>query len=259
VNACSGPTGLGCSALDGSSVGDGKAAADLPGYPVKAEKKLLASIQDSDKAKAQKHLNELLGHVLFCSGDDFDLMKSKTYDLLVLISRCAIDLGVPADRAFGINRRFWRDAQAIGGIDELCVLLSEVMNQYVGCIFTLSQKKNLDDINMAVKYIWQNYPNKITLEDAAKTVYLSPSHFCRVFQKTVGCNFSMYLNRIRIEKSKQLLLRQELRITDIVSMVGFEDPSYFTKVFKRIAGVSPTHFRKAIEECGVAARYAKAV
>jgi AraC-like DNA-binding protein len=244
---------------DASAADDGKEAADLPEYPVKSEKRLLASILDSDKPKAQKNLNELLGHILFCSGGDFDLMKSKTYELLVLISRGAIDVGVPADKAFSINRRFWRDAQTIGNMDELCVSLSEVMNRYIDCIFTLSHKKNLDDINKAVQYIWQNYSNKITLEDAAKTVYLSPSYFCRVFQKTVGCNFNMYLNRIRIEKSKQLLLRYDLRIADIVSMVGFEDHSYFTKVFKRIAGVSPTHFRRAVEECVGVARYANVV
>jgi YesN/AraC family two-component response regulator len=240
---------LGCSALNGDGTG-------LPSYPVKTEKRLLASITNSDKPNAQKHLNELLGHILFCSGCDFDLMKSETYELLVLISRVAIDVGVPADRVFDINRRFWRETRAIMNIDELCVSLSLVMNEYIDCIFTVSHKKNLDDINKAVQYIWQNYSNKITLEDAAKTVFLSPSYFCRVFQKAVGCNFNMYVNRIRIEKSKQLLLRYDLRIADIVSMVGFEDQSYFTKVFKRIAGVSPTHFRRAIEECVGSARYA---
>jgi AraC-like DNA-binding protein len=234
-------------------------AVGFPDYPIKTEKKLLASILGSDKPKAQKHINELFGYILFCSGGNIDLMKSETYELLVLISRGAIDVGVPAGKVFSINRRFWLEAQAIGNIDELCVSLSLVMNEYIDRIFTFSHKKNLDDINKAVQYIWQNYSNKITLEEVAGTVFLSPSYFCRVFQKTVGCNFNMYVNRIRIEKSKQLLLRYDLRIADIVSMVGFEDQSYFTKVFKRIAGVSPTHFRKAIEECVRVARYANAV
>jgi AraC-like DNA-binding protein len=69
----------------------------------------------------------------------------------------------------------------------------------------------------------------------------------------------VYLNRLRIEKSKQLLLRGDLRIADIVSMVGFEDQSYFTKVFKRICGVSPTHFRKAIGESATDASYVNVV
>jgi AraC-like DNA-binding protein len=231
----------------------------LPEYPVKTEKRLLASIADSDKPKAQKLLNQLLGHILFSSGGDFDRMKSETYELLVLISRGAIDVGVSASRALGINNKFWREAQSVSDIYELCMLLSEVMNDYIDCIFSLSHKKNIGDINKAVQYIWQNYSNKITLEDAAKAVYLSPTYFCKVFQKRMGCSFNMYVNRLRIEKSKQLLLQYDLRIADIVSMVGFEDQSYFTKVFKRIAGVSPTHFRRAIEESVVSARYANVV
>ncbi|MDR1471855.1 MAG: helix-turn-helix domain-containing protein [Synergistaceae bacterium] len=242
-----------------SDIGEDKEARDLPEYPVKTEKRLLASITDSDKPKAQRLLNELLGHILFCSGGDFDRIKSETYELLVLISRGAIEVGVSANRAFGINRKFWREAQATKNIDELCMLLSDVMNQYIDCIFSLSHKKNIEDINKAVQYIWQNYSNKITLEDAAKTVYLSPSYFCKLFQKRVGCNFNVYLNRLRIEKSKQLLLQYDLRIADIVSMVGFEDQSYFTKVFKRIAGVSPTHFRRAIGESAASARYVNVV
>jgi YesN/AraC family two-component response regulator len=238
---------------------DGKEVKNLSEYPVKTEKRLLASITDSDKPKAQKLLNELLGYILFCSGRDFERMKAETYELLVLISREAINVGVPANRAFGINHSFWSEAHAIGDIDELCILLSDVMNQYIDCIFSLSHKKNIDDIDKAIRYIWQNYSKKITLEDAAKAVYLSPSYFCKIFQRTTGCNFSVYLNRLRIEKSKQLLLRYDLRIADIVSMVGFEDQSYFTKVFKRMCGVSPTHFRRAIGGGVTGASYVNAV
>jgi AraC-like DNA-binding protein len=236
-----------------------KESKNFSDYPVKTEERLLASITDSDKPRAQKQLNELLGYILFCSGGDFELMKAETYELLVLISRGAINAGVAASRAFGINYGFWREAQSIGGIDEFCISLSHVINQYLDCIFILSHKKNIDDINKAIRYIWQNYQNKITLEDAAKSAYLSPSYFCKVFQRTIGCSFSVYLNRLRIEKSKQLLLRSDLRIADIVSMVGFEDQSYFTKVFKRVCGVSPTHFRKAIGESIADASYVNAV
>jgi AraC-like DNA-binding protein/ligand-binding sensor protein len=220
----------------------------LPEYPVKLEKRLLASIADSDKPKAQKLLNQLLGHILFSSGGDFDRIKSETYELLVLISRSAIDVGVPASKVLGINRRFWCEAQSAGDIDELCLLLSGVINSYIDSIFSLTHKRSLEDIDKAVRYMWMNYSSKITLEDVAKAVFLSPTYFCKVFQKNKRCSFNTYLNKIRIEKSKELLLQYDLRIADIVSMVGFEDQSYFTKVFKRFAGVSPTHFRKCCEE-----------
>ncbi|MDR3279349.1 MAG: AraC family transcriptional regulator [Synergistaceae bacterium] len=216
-------------------------------YPVITEKKLMASIANSDRPRVQKLLNDLLGHILFSSGEDFDRKKTETYELLVMISREAIGVGVPRSKLLQMNRMFWWHAQSITSIDEFCVLLSDVVNKYVDNIFDYSDKKNSDVIYKAIQYMYQNYSNKITLEDVAKAVYMTPAYFCKIFKKEVGCNFNMYLNQLRIEKSKQFLLQHNGRIADIISMVGFEDQSYFTKVFKRVEGVSPKHFLKSAE------------
>ena len=81
------------------------------------------------------------------------------------------------------------------------------------------------------------------LEEMARRVYLSPSYFSRVFRQETGETFSGYLNRLRIERSKELLRHKELRLTDIAQKVGFEDQSYFTKVFKKLEGVTPLRYR----------------
>jgi AraC-like DNA-binding protein len=218
-----------------------------PEYPVATEKKLMESIANSDKPRVRKLLNELLGHIFFSSGGNHDRIKNETYELLVMISREAIDVGVPKNRLFRMNRLFWWQAQSTAGIDEFCTLLSDAVNKYIDIIFDFSDKKNSDVVYKAIQYIYQNYSNKITLEDVAKEVFVSPVYFCRIFKKEVGCNFNTYLNQLRIEKSKQFLLMDEGRIADVVSLVGFEDQSYFTKVFKKVAGVSPKYFRKTAE------------
>ena len=82
------------------------------------------------------------------------------------------------------------------------------------------------------------------MEEMARRVYLSPAYFSRVFKQETGETFNNCLNRIRIEKSKELLLHQNLRLTDIAQLTGFEDQSYFTKVFRRITGVPPLKFRE---------------
>jgi AraC-like DNA-binding protein/ligand-binding sensor protein len=216
-------------------------------YPVKTEKRLLASIAEFDRPKVQKLLNELLGHILFSAGEDFERIKTEIYELLVVISRSAIDVGVPRSRVLQMNRRFWWQAQSTTCIYSLCMLLADVMNRYVDNIFDYSSKKNMDVVYRAVQYMRQNYSSKITLEDVAKAVYLSPTYLCKIFKKEVGCNFNEYLNQLRIEKSKQLLMERGNRIVDVMTVVGFEDQSYFTKVFKKVAGVSPKHFRRSAE------------
>ncbi|MGL5513630.1 MAG: helix-turn-helix domain-containing protein, partial [Sporomusa sp.] len=80
--------------------------------------------------------------------------------------------------------------------------------------------------------------------DISQEVHLSPSYFSKIFKKETGHNFNTYLNMLRIEKSKKLLLYDNLKLISIASLVGFEDQSYFTKVFKRVTGVSPHQYRK---------------
>jgi AraC-like DNA-binding protein/ligand-binding sensor protein len=216
-------------------------------YPINTEKRLLKSIAESDDMRVKKLLNELLGHILLSQEDDVERIKCEIYGLLVVISRGAIDAGVPRDKMLQMNRKFWWQVQPVKSINGLCILLADVVDRYVDGIINYASKKNTDVIYNAVTYINQNYSKKITLEEVAKAVYLSPTYFCKIFKREIGCNFNEYLNQLRIEKSKELLSQQGNRIGDIVATVGFDDHSYFTTVFKRVVGVSPKHFRKSAD------------
>jgi YesN/AraC family two-component response regulator len=85
---------------------------------------------------------------------------------------------------------------------------------------------------------------KITLEETAAFVYISPTYLCRIFKEKTGENFSSYLNRIRISAAKQYLLGDTVSLTEISTMTGFQDQSYFSKVFKRVTGKTPWEFKK---------------
>ncbi len=222
-----------------------KASEKPPRYPVKTEKALLASITDSDKQTAQKLLNEILGYILFSSGGNFSEIKSRIYELLAVMSRAAVDAGACADEIFRMNHNFYQQAACTVNIDELCILLSGLMNQYIDNLFAFQDIKNADVINKAVHFMRQNCTRKIALEDVARTVYLSPTYFSKVFKEEMGQSFNGYLNKLRIEKSKRMLLQTDLQLVNIAGLSGFEDQSYFTKVFKRVTGVSPNRYRKS--------------
>lgn len=216
---------------------------DLPRYPVETERALVASIIQSDKPKAQKLLNELLGFVLFSSGGDLGRIKTRIYELLVVISRAAIDAGASPERSYQLNHDFITRSQALKSTDELYFLITEAMNQYIDSVFDYRDVKHVDVIHKAVNHILRNYARKLTLEEVAEAVYLSPSYFSKVFKQEMGCNFNAYLNELRIEKSKALLL-ENLKLVEVATLVGFEDQSYFTKVFKRVTGTTPNLYRE---------------
>lgn len=222
-----------------------KGGENLPRYPLETEREMLASIVDSNKPKAQRLLNELLGHILFFSGGDFARIKTRIYELLVMISRSATDAGTSPEYAFQLTHEFFSSAQDVQNIDGLCFMLTHVMNQFVDSVFTYTDIKNIDVINKALQYMRRNYAQKVTLDQVAQMVHLSPTYFSKVFSKELGCNFNKYLNILRIEKSKKLLLFDHMKLSEVATMVGFEDQSYFTKVFKRMTGISPHQFRKS--------------
>lgn len=217
----------------------------LPQYPMETEQELLSSIVNSDYPKAKKLLNELLGHIIFSSGGDYSRIKTRIYELLVMLSRAAIDAGVSPDFAFQLTHEFFTDSQPVSNVNDLCLMLTKSMNKFINSIFVSSDIKNMDVMNKALRYIQNNYSQKISLEQVSQVVNLTPSYFSKVFKKEMGCNFNTYINQLRIEKSKKLLLHNNWKLVNIAAAVGFEDQSYFTKVFKRITGRPPNYYRKS--------------
>lgn len=109
---------------------------------------------------------------------------------------------------------------------------------------SLPQKKIMNtQIQEAVQYINANYGRKITLDDIAKHIYLNRTYASYMFKKHMNVNFMDYLEMVRINKAKELLLESNLPITEIAVKVGYASQSYFTKVFKRNTGLSPNIFR----------------
>ena len=93
------------------------------------------------------------------------------------------------------------------------------------------------------KYIQKNYSEKISLESVAAQVFLSPGYLSSLFKEATGESLISYINRVRVEESKVLLLETKDNLVDISNACGFEDQSYFARVFKKFTGVSPSKYR----------------
>ncbi len=108
-----------------------------------------------------------------------------------------------------------------------------------------AQGETLKLVAQAQEYITQHYADpELSLNDVAAYVNLSPSHFSTVFSHTGNETFKTYLTAIRIRKAKELLCTTGLKVYEIADQVGYNDPHYFSAVFKKMTGVSPADFRK---------------
>jgi len=127
---------------------------------------------------------------------------------------------------------------------KLIVLL---LRKYVSTILTDSEAqfriKNIDCYNSVIKYIKTHYAEELNLDMLSNYAHLSKFHFCRMFKKMTGNTINHYINLVRIEESEQLLLNTDLSISQIALSVGFNDTSYFSKVYKNFKSVSPSEIR----------------
>lgn len=222
-----------------------KSSTEIPPYPFETEQALLRAVRQTNKSEAQRLLNELFGYIFFSVGSDFSQAKTRIYELLVLISRSAIDAGADPARILQLSHQYLNDLPSLTDVDALCFWLTQVMGTLMDSVFEYLDARHANVIHQSIQYLGTHYGEHITLEDMAQKVYLSPSYFSRIFKKETGITFSAYLNRVRIEHSKELLRHPNIRLTDIALMVGFEDQSYFTKVFKKLTGTTPLHYRES--------------
>lgn len=98
-------------------------------------------------------------------------------------------------------------------------------------------------IKRALNFIDHNYDQNISLEDVAKVINLSKQYVCHIFKKETGQNLSHYINQVRIEKAKQLLLNPNYTNKDIYSMVGYSNQQYFSRVFKKVTGMTTSEYK----------------
>lgn len=218
---------------------------DVEDYPLEKEKELLRAISTGDKAGAKRILNEILGHVFF-SSHNFEIVKARVLELVVLLSRAALEGGASTEEIFGLNFKYINEIYTFRTVDQLAVWLSKIMLRFSDCVFDLKDVKHVDVIYKALEYIKKNFMNKISLNDVAYVSNISPSYFSKVFKEEMGKNFNNYLNEIRVHNAKRLLMDDSIPLVDVAFMTGFEDQSYFSKVFKRITGISPGKYRESM-------------
>lgn len=98
-------------------------------------------------------------------------------------------------------------------------------------------------VQQVIRYLESNYSKKISLEDAARQVYLNPVYLSSIIKQETGHTFSDYLTLIRVEQAKKMLA-SKIPVKEVARGVGYRDSNYFCRVFKKVTGVTATDFRK---------------
>lgn len=132
------------------------------------------------------------------------------------------------------------DSRAIGNLEGIIREILTFLEQSL----VHSGKQYSPMVEGAIQFIHQNLSEALSLEMIAGQVHVNPSHLSRTFKKECGQPLTDYVNSIRIEKAKELLAAPNALAYQVSEQTGFHDPAYFSAIFKRYTGYSPTEYRQ---------------
>ena len=105
-------------------------------------------------------------------------------------------------------------------------------------------QKNSETGKTAQEYIQENYRRDLSLDELSKELDISPYYFSKLFKEETGSNFVEYLTNLRMSRAKELLKDERCSMKEICLEVGYSDPNYFSRIFKKNFGVTPTEYRE---------------
>ena len=215
-------------------------------YPWETGAKLAMQVQARDIEGAEQSISRLLEYIFKNEREkDFEETKLRVIQVLTIASRSTYNVGGKPDSLFNINLHFIKKMLSIKSREELLSLARDSIRQLIS-IIPVKNIADAEKITVALQYIREHCTSKILRKEVAEILICSSSHLSRLFSEITGHTFKEFVIKFRMEKAKELLRDTQLNVTDIAYDVGYNDPNYFTAVFKRTIGISPSQYKKEI-------------
>lgn len=211
-------------------------------YPHELEEQLSLYVNNGNSEKSSETVLKLLEQLNILEAGDLDAVSVRINSLLNILIR-----GLPD----------WEDAHLYrmtesGSLDILAKESDfENMKMSASAIFSDLSVKYSESfyrgtsqiIKDTVEYINKHYKEKLTLKNIAELFHVNQSYLSLLFKKEMGRSYTEYLTFLRLREAKKLLGNTDLNLTQIAYRCGFDDQSYFSKVFRKVEGITPRKYR----------------
>lgn len=213
-------------------------------YPHTIEKKLLDSLKLSQKEKLEELIQQFTEEVIVYEYNEILLSYSQ---LALVIVRTARQINYTGNKGLRINYiEMQSKLNSCISIEEIKKVILELMMEIIARHNTSSGSKNHAMIDRIKVFILENYEDEdLCIEAIAEKEKLSVNYIRSLFKTEEGVSLSDYINQVRFEKAKSLLVETKLSAKKISSMCGFASNDYFYYAFKKFTGQTPTQYRKS--------------
>lgn len=210
--------------------------------------RLLDCIQSFNRKSMERAMEELQQQLRVCC-DSVDSVKLFLAALYLQIKNQMNHLYPGDESVFPAGTNILNSFEQCFYLRQITELLIREFDGCISAIGTSNRDSVLDEI---LHYIHHNYASNITLEDISQLFGYNRSYLGKIFSKKMGQNFNTYLDQVRIERSKELLLQDDSKVYSIAARVGYKNVDYFHIKFKKYTGISPAEFRKQNKCCSPA-------
>jgi two-component system response regulator YesN len=210
-------------------------------YPLYKEGQILDNVIRGNPGKSLDLLREIFDW-LESSYSEIALLKEKVFEFLLVLSRESM-INANLDE-FTIDTETLRHSVfALGSCLEIRTYAENFVIAKINEINGIKKSRAGALMAIVTEYLEKNYAQEISLEDVAASINISSFYLSKLFKKELGENFIDYLTGVRIHKAKEMLTNPLHTVKDVCYLVGYRDPNYFARVFKKISGMTPTEYQ----------------
>ena len=211
-------------------------------YPIDTENNLIEGVRRGDLNMAINAAGQFYDWMIENYKDYESDVKVKTLEFVIWAEHLGYSKGGKTYR-FRSREDYLPYINSVNDYDELRKWFIDKISEACQSVLFRKETQSTNIIDKAKEYIFSNYKNDISLDDVSREVDISPYYFSKIFKKETGENFIEYLTNIRIEKAKELLENTDMSMKEICIEVGYSNPNYFSRSFKKNVGVTPTEYK----------------
>ena len=212
-------------------------------YPRDLEDRYIQKVLEADETEAVTVAEQFFDWMIRNYADFREDIEIKVLEMVMRVEYHAFRKG-GARYGFRYRENYIRELQECLDYEELRYWFVRKTQEVCRGMITVKEKESETVISKAKNYIQENYQKDISLDDVSRHVDISPYYFSKLFKQEDGRTFIEYLTGIRIQEARRLLRNPGYSIKEIGIMCGYSDPNYFSRIFKKYEGVTPSEFRE---------------
>lgn len=200
-------------------------------------------LKRDDIKKAKEEIEKLYFWLKSNQGIDIEKVKNIFFEMLLIAYQVGRQRKITQLLDEAGRAKKWREIEQKLTLNQL----KEVIYETLDGIFELfTTRGNLNrKVYQIMRFIEENFYDKhLSVQKIANHFYFSPNYLCSMFKKATGKTLNDYITEVRIEKAKQLLKDNSIKLYEIAERVGLGDPNYFSALFKKKVGMTPSEFRE---------------